>query len=59
MNYNGRQYNRPSKDIIFRNITIGHGHGISVGSDTSGGVSNVTFENINMEDTANGPRIKS
>ena len=52
-------YDRPSRDILFRNIEIGNGHGISVGSETSGGMRNITFQNINMKGTSRGPRIKS
>ncbi len=55
----GRQYARPSKNIMFRNIIVGSGHGISIGSESSGGVYNVTFENISMKGTERGPRIKS
>ena len=55
----GRTFGRPSKDIIFRHNVIGHGHGITIGSEMSAGVSNVTFENITMTDTACGPRMKS
>jgi polygalacturonase len=40
----GQRYNRPSRDIIFRNITTGGGYGITIGSEVSGGVENVTFE---------------
>lgn len=55
----GREFGRPSRDIVFRNLTIGSGHGISIGSEMSGSVYNVTFENIDMSGTENGPRIKS
>lgn len=44
----GRRYHRPSRDIIFRNITTGGGYGVTIGSETSGDVINVTFENINV-----------
>ena len=57
--YEGRRYAHPSRDIIFRNIRVGTGHGITIGSESSGGVYNVTFENIDMTGTSNGPRIKS
>ena len=40
----GQRYNRPSRDIVFRNITTGGGYGITIGSEVSGGVENVTFE---------------
>ena len=49
------------RDIVFRNIDVGTGHGITIGSESSGGVYNVTFENIRMAgggNDANGPRIK-
>lgn len=59
IDYFGRVYGRPSANILFRNITIGKGHGISIGSETSGGVSNVTFDTIAMQGTNSGPRIKS
>ena len=59
IDYFGRMYDRPSQDILFRNIEIGSGHGISVGSETSGGMRNITFQNINMKGTSRGPRIKS
>ena len=35
------------------------GHGISIGSETSGGVHNVTLTNLSMDGTANGMRVKS
>ena len=57
--YEGRRYAHPSRDIIFRNIRVGTGHGITIGSESSGGVYNVTFENIDMTGTSSGPRIKS
>ena len=57
--YEGRRYAHPSRDIIFRNIRVGTGHGITIGSESSGGVHNVTFENIEMTGTSSGPRIKS
>lgn len=55
----GRQYGRPAKNILFRRNTIGRGHGITIGSEMSGGVSNVTFEDITMENTGTGVRLKS
>lgn len=41
-------------DCIFR-----HGHGMSIGSETAGGVRNVTVKNCTFEGTENGLRIKS
>ena len=57
--WDGRQFGRPSRDILFRNNVIGRGHGITVGSETSGGVFNVTFENISMAKTGTGIRMKT
>eukprot|EP00039_Didymoeca_costata_P001511 m.53034 g.53034 ORF g.53034 m.53034 type:complete len:429 (+) comp10836_c1_seq2:109-1395(+) len=59
IDYFGRIVGRPSKNIIFRNNLIGTGHGITIGSETSGGVQNVTFENITMNKTGTGIRMKS
>lgn len=59
IDYFGRLYNQPSRDIIYRNNVIEQGHGISIGSETSGSIFNVTFENISMKGTKRGPRIKS
>eukprot|EP00944_MAST-04C_sp_MAST-4C-sp1_P007907 g7907.t1 len=59
IDYFGRLYDKPSRDIIYRNNVIQAGHGISIGSETSGGIYNVSFENIRMKSTDRGPRIKS
>ena len=48
-----------SEDITITDCTILHGHGISIGSETSGGVRNVTVRNCTFENTENGLRIKS
>ena len=40
-----------AENITFRNIQVGTGHGITIGSDMSAGVRNVTFENITMDGT--------
>ena len=57
--FDGRTYGRPSRDILFRNNVIGRGHGITVGSETSGSVFNVTFDNITMAQTGTGIRMKT
>ncbi|MGH8024358.1 MAG: glycosyl hydrolase family 28 protein, partial [Limisphaerales bacterium] len=46
-------------DVLLTNNTYGTGHGISIGSYTDGGVSNITVINCTMNGTANGIRIKS
>lgn len=55
----GRAYGRPARDVTFRRIHVGKGHGITVGSETSGGVANVTFEDITAHGTELGIRLKS
>eukprot|EP01052_Picozoa_sp_SAG31_P016949 SAG31_NODE_1142_length_9696_cov_3.874232_3_plen_92_part_00 len=45
-NWFGRQYGRPAKDILFRNNVIGTGHGITIGSEMSGGVENVRLQRL-------------
>ena len=53
----GREF--ACEDIVIENCTMKHGHGISIGSETVGGVRNVTVRNCTLEDTDNGLRIKS
>ena len=48
-----------SEDIVIRDCTVLHGHGISIGSETLGGVRNVKVERCTFQDTENGIRIKS
>ena len=55
----GRRYNRPSRDILFRNITTGGGYGISIGSEVSGGIINVTFEDMVINHQTAGIHIKA
>ena len=54
----------PGRDYACENITVSdctfkHGHGMSIGSETRGGVRNVTIRNCNFENTENGIRIKT
>jgi polygalacturonase len=53
----GREFG--CEDITIENCTMKHGHGISIGSETVGGVRNVIVRNCTLEDTDNGLRIKS
>ena len=46
-------------DIRVSDCTMLHGHGMSIGSETLGGVSNVVVERCTFTDTVNGLRIKS
>jgi len=45
--------------INVRNCKFLHGHGMSIGSETNGGVQNMTVKNCTFENTESGLRIKS
>jgi polygalacturonase len=47
------------EDITVTDCTFLHGHGMSIGSETAGGVRNVVVRNCTFENTENGLRIKS
>ncbi len=53
----GREFG--CENITVTNCTFKHGHGMSIGSETVGGVRNVLVKNCTFEDTDNGLRIKS
>ncbi len=53
----GREFG--CEDIEVTDCTFKHGHGVSIGSETVGGVRNVTVRRCTFEDTDNGLRIKS
>jgi polygalacturonase len=46
-------------DILIEDNTIKHGHGISIGSETTAGVRNMLVRRCTMDGTDNGIRIKS
>jgi polygalacturonase len=48
-----------TSDIVITNCTYGNGHGVSIGSYTSGGVSNITVVDCTFSNTDCGIRIKS
>ena len=48
-----------TSDVLITNCTYGYGHGVSIGSPTSGGVSNLTVVNCTFNRTEQGIRIKS
>lgn len=48
-----------SKHISVLNNNFGKGHGMSIGSETVGGVSDVLIQNLSMNGTTSGLRIKS
>ena len=47
------------EDLTITDCTFKHGHGMSIGSETVGGVKNVLVKNCTFEETDNGIRIKS
>jgi polygalacturonase len=51
--------NVPSTDIVIRDCIFRAGHGLSIGSETAGGVRNVTVERVSFHGTRQGIRIKS
>ncbi len=53
----GREF--ACEDLTITDCTFKHGHGMSIGSETVGGVKNVLVKNCTFENTDNGIRIKS
>ncbi len=49
----------PSRDISIMDCTFLHGHGLSIGSEISGGAQNIRAERIHFEGTDNGIRVKA
>jgi len=46
----GRRVNRPCEDVLVENCTFRYGHGgVSMGSEMSGGIRNITIQNCVME----------
>ena len=48
-----------TSDVLITNCTYGFGHGVSIGSYTSGGVSNFTVVNCTFNNTESGIRVKT
>jgi polygalacturonase len=48
-----------TSDVLITNCTYGYGHGVSIGSPTRGGISNLTVINCTFSNTEAGIRIKS
>ena len=53
----GREF--ACEDLTITDCIFKHGHGVSIGSETVGGVRNVTVRRCRFEGTENGIRIKS
>ena len=47
------------EDLTITDCVFKHGHGLSIGSETAGGVRNLTVKRCSFEGTENGIRIKS
>ncbi len=58
-NYDSSYPNAGSSDIIVSDCTFLHGHGVSIGSETNGGVDSMLVESCTFDGTNNGIRIKS
>ena len=48
----------PLNGLVITNCTFGNGHGVSIGSTVTDGITNVTVANCSFNATANGIRIK-
>lgn len=59
--WNGRTFGRATENVIVRNFTIfnSSNSGMSIGSEMSGGVRNVTFIDVFANGTGCGPHVKS
>ncbi|MBV9122220.1 MAG: glycoside hydrolase family 28 protein, partial [Planctomycetes bacterium] len=56
----GRRVGRPAENYTISNCTMADGHGgVVIGSETSGGVRNITISNCVFDGTSRGIRIKS
>jgi polygalacturonase len=55
----GRRVGKPAENYTIVNCTLLHGHGLSIGSEMSGGVKNIAVDNCVFDGTDNGIRIKS
>ena len=58
-NWEGFKFARASENIVIRHSYFGEGAGLALGSETAGGIRNVTFLNNTMEGSHYGPRMKS
>jgi len=55
----GRRVGKPIENVTVVNCTLLRGHGLSIGSEMSGGVKNIVVDNCVLDGTDNGIRIKS
>lgn len=58
--YMGRKYRTPCENVIIRNCSMKNGHGaVTVGSELSGGIRNISVTNCDFINTDRGLRIKT
>lgn len=55
----GLAMGKPCENITITNLTTAHGHGVSIGSEMSGGVRNVAISNCVFQGMDRGIRIKT
>ena len=58
-NYDSTDPNAGTSNVFISGCTMIHGHGISIGSETNGGVDSMLVMNCTFDSTDNGLRIKS
>jgi len=58
-NMAGILYGKPSENVIIRDSVFSNGHGLSIGSETSGSVRNITFQNCQVSNAVSGPKVKT
>jgi len=44
----GRHVDRPTENVLFEDIEVRNGHGLTLGSDCSGGARNITWRHIHL-----------
>ena len=55
----GLRVARPCEDVLVQNCVFPKGHGLTLGSETSGGIRNITMRNITFNGNMIGFRLKS
>lgn len=55
----GSEHNPGDKNFVVKHCVFGHGHGMSIGGGTSGGIQNLTVDDCTFDHTDYGIRIKT
>uniref|UniRef100_A0A6B2L660 Pectate lyase superfamily protein domain-containing protein n=1 Tax=Arcella intermedia TaxID=1963864 RepID=A0A6B2L660_9EUKA len=58
-NMAGILFGKPTKNVIIRDSLFADGHGLSIGSETSGGIYNISFLNSIVTNAKCGPKLKT